>query len=74
MWDVSGSWRDRARALGNRSILMNPFDPHGKDWINNKVKHREPFRPFGASVLENKVSQYFYWNASRHTCYMLLMS
>ena len=27
---------------------MNPFDPHGKDWINNKVKHREPFRPFGA--------------------------
>ncbi len=50
------------RALGNRSILMNPFDPQGKDWINAKVKHREPFRPFGASVLEEKVSQYFYWN------------
>jgi len=50
------------RALGNRSILMNPFDPHGKEYINNKVKHREPFRPFGASVLEEKVSQYFYWN------------
>ena len=50
------------RALGNRSILMNPFDPHGKDWINNKVKHREPFRPFGASVLEGKVSENFYWN------------
>ena len=50
------------RALGNRSILMNPFDPQGKDWINAKVKHREPFRPFGASVLEDKVSQYFYWN------------
>ena len=50
------------RALGNRSILMNPFDQHGKDYINNKVKHREPFRPFGASVIENKVSQYFYWN------------
>ncbi len=50
------------RALGNRSILMNPFDPKGKDWINAKVKHREPFRPFGASVLEEKVSQYFYWN------------
>ena len=41
---------------------MNPFDPQGKDWINAKVKHREPFRPFGASVLEDKVSQYFYWN------------
>ena len=50
------------RALGNRSILMNPFDPQGKDWINAKVKHREPFRPFRASVLEEKVSQYFYWN------------
>lgn len=50
------------RALGNRSILMRPDDPHGKDWLNNKVKRREPFRPFGASVLEDKVSQYFYWN------------
>ena len=50
------------RALGNRSILMNPFDQHGKDYINNKVKHREPFRPFGASVLEEKVSENFYWN------------
>ena len=59
------------RALGNRSILMNPFDPQGKDWINNKVKHREPFRPFGASVLENKVSRYFYWNGpSRYMLYV----
>ena len=41
---------------------MNPFDQHGKDYINNKVKHREPFRPFGASVLEEKVSENFYWN------------
>ena len=60
------------RALGNRSILMNPFDPQGKDWINNKVKHREPFRPFGASVLENKVSQYFYWNGA--SPYMLYVT
>ena len=50
------------RALGNRSILMTPYDPHGKDYLNNKVKHREAFRPFGASVIEKKVSQYFYWN------------
>ena len=50
---------------------MNPFDPQGKDWINNKVKHREPFRPFGASVLENKVSRYFYWNGpSRYMLYV----
>ena len=60
------------RALGNRSILMNPFDPHGKDFINNKVKHRESFRPFGASVLEDKVSRYFYWNGpSRYMLYVM---
>ncbi len=50
------------RALGNRSILMSPVVEGGKDYINEKVKHREPYRPFGASVLEEKVSQYFYWN------------
>ena len=50
------------RALGNRSILMRPDLEDGKDIINKKVKKREPFRPFGASILEEKVSQYFYWN------------
>ena len=29
------------RALGNRSILMNPAIPNGKDIINARVKHRE---------------------------------
>ncbi len=59
------------RALGNRSILMRPDDPHGKEWINQKVKHREPFRPFGASVLEEKVSEHFYWNGpSPHMLYV----
>ena len=47
------------RALGNRSILMNPSIPDGKDIINSKVKHREFFRPFGASVLEDKAHKYF---------------
>lgn len=40
-----------SRALGNRSILMDPSIKGGKDIINNKVKHREEYRPFGASVL-----------------------
>lgn len=52
------------RALGNRSILMNPSIKDGKDIINRRVKHREPFRPFGASILEEKTSQYFDWNGS----------
>ena len=47
------------RALGNRSILMNPSIPDGKKIINEKVKNREYFRPFGASVLEEKAHNYF---------------
>jgi carbamoyltransferase len=47
------------RALGNRSILMNPTVADGKDILNSKVKHREWFRPFGASVKADKASQYF---------------
>ena len=38
------------RALGNRSILYDPRDPNGKDKVN-KIKRRESFRPFAASVL-----------------------
>jgi carbamoyltransferase len=47
------------RALGNRSILMDPRIAQGKDIINAKVKHRELFRPFGASVLEEHAAEYF---------------
>ena len=51
------------RALGNRSILMNPLVKNGKDIINKRVKNREWFRPFGASVLEEKTSQFFDWDS-----------
>lgn len=47
------------RALGNRSILMRPDIPNGKDIINSKVKFREEFRPFGCSVLEDRTSEFF---------------
>jgi len=47
------------RALGNRSILMSPLVKNGKDILNNKVKRREWFRPFGASILEDHVEKYF---------------
>lgn len=44
------------RALGNRSILMDPRITNGKQKIN-KVKNRENFRPFGASVLSEYASK-----------------
>ena len=47
------------RALGNRSILMNPMIKDGKDVLNKKVKHREPWRPYGASVKKDKAKFYF---------------
>ena len=50
------------RALGNRSILMNPTIKNGKDIMNSKVKHREEYRPFGASILSENVNDVFDWN------------
>ncbi len=38
------------RALGNRSILMDPRIRDGKEILNNKVKKREWFRPFAPSI------------------------
>jgi carbamoyltransferase len=46
------------RALGNRSILADPSRPEMKDRVNNQVKHREPWRPFAPSVLEEAVGRY----------------
>jgi carbamoyltransferase len=46
------------RALGNRSILMDPRIKNGKKNINN-VKKRENYRPFGASILREHVVDYF---------------
>ena len=47
------------RALGNRSILMNPMIKDGKEILNSRVKKREWWRPFGASVLKDKAADYF---------------
>ncbi|MFH1619568.1 MAG: carbamoyltransferase N-terminal domain-containing protein [bacterium] len=47
------------RALGNRSILGNPCNPGMKKLLNDKVKHREPFRPYAPAVLEESAKDYF---------------
>ena len=46
------------RALGNRSILMDPRVSNGKEKIN-EVKKRENYRPFGASGLKNVPNAYY---------------
>ena len=47
------------RALGNRSILADPRQAEMKDRLNTRIKHRESFRPFAPSVLEEYVDEYF---------------
>ena len=47
------------RALGNRSILADPRDGKMKNVLNEKIKHREAFRPFAPSIIEEYVSEYF---------------
>ncbi len=47
------------RALGNRSIVAHPGLPNMKDVLNARIKHREWFRPFAPSILEDRQSEYF---------------
>lgn len=47
------------RALGARSILSNPCNPKMKDILNEKVKHREKFRPFAPGVCKDDALKYF---------------
>ena len=47
------------RALGNRSILADPRSLKMKDIINDKVKHRQWFRPFAPSILRDEVKNWF---------------
>jgi carbamoyltransferase len=63
---IVGIARGRAehgpRALGNRSILCNPFLTEMKSILNEKVKHREWYRPFAPVVRLEDVNKYFEWN------------
>lgn len=47
------------RALGNRSILAHPGFPGMKQILNERIKLREPFRPFAPSVLAERQSDLF---------------
>jgi carbamoyltransferase len=47
------------RALGNRSIVVDPRRSEMKDVLNERIKRREPFRPFAPSILLEKVGDFF---------------
>ena len=60
------------RALGNRSIIADPRNVKMKDILNEKIKHRESFRPFAPCILEEYTSEYFDVDVS--SPYMLLVA
>ena len=47
------------RALGNRSIIVDPRRADMKEILNERIKKREPFRPFAPSILADRVGDYF---------------
>ncbi len=56
---VRGRYEVGPRALGNRSILCNPLNEKMRDILNDKVKHREWYRPFAPIVTEEDSQKYF---------------
>ena len=58
------------RALGNRSILYDPTDPNGKDFVNT-VKGREWFRPFAGSMLQENFEEWFETRGLKESPYMM---
>jgi carbamoyltransferase len=53
------------RALGNRSLLADPRRPEMRNILNQKVKHREDFRPFAPSVMAEHADDWF--ETGKHT-------
>lgn len=59
------------RALGHRSIVVDPRKSENKDILNSKVKNREAFRPFAPSVLLNRAREFF--DIDANSPFMLLV-
>ena len=56
---VCGRMEAGPRALGGRSIVADPRRAEMKDTLNVRVKHREHFRPFAPSCLEERLADVF---------------
>ncbi len=58
------------RALGNRSILLDPRRKDGKDVVNAAIKFREGFRPFAPAILAEKAHEWFECEKERRVPFM----
>ncbi len=70
---VQGRCEIGPRALGNRSLLAEPFSKATTDRLNH-IKQRESYRPVAPVCLEAQVSEWFEWNGpSPHMLYFQLV-
>lgn len=56
---IRGNIEIGPRALGRRSILANPLYKVNKDHLNNTIKNREWFRPYGIIIPREYLSSYY---------------
>lgn len=59
------------RALGSRSIIADPRNKEMQKRLNLKIKKRESFRPFAASLLEEDAA--LFYEKGHRSPYMLLV-
>jgi carbamoyltransferase len=68
----SGRMEWGARALGNRSILMDPRRLDLKKELNDHVKSRDFWMPFAATIIEPDAKKYLKIEASTQSPYMMI--
>ena len=56
---VRGNVEVGPRALGRRSIIANPLYAENKDYLNNNIKNREWFRPYGIIIPREYLTQFY---------------
>lgn len=60
------------RALGNRSIMVEPTKKETHEYINNRLK-RDEIMPFAPIIMEEYVDQICYYNKSKYTSEYMTM-
>jgi carbamoyltransferase len=70
---IQGNSEHGSRALGNRSIICNPVGDM-KDILNNKVKHREWYRPFAPMVRLEDTTKYFEFDEGVESRHMIFVA
>jgi carbamoyltransferase len=61
------------RALGNRSLLADPRRPDMRHILNQKVKHRENFRPFAPSVMAERANEWFEFGGAQSASHAFML-